>query len=92
MFANEGSERWLALTLGWGVDLGVRQRHASKMMRRRLAQVQEDQQKVLGRLTAQTSSIERERETRERLHADAQQCFLQGLRPRSPTASENVMG
>ena len=41
-------------------------------MRRRLANVQEEQQKCLGRLTAQTASVDRERETRERLHADAE--------------------
>ena len=49
-------------------------------MRRRLAQIHEAQQKVLGRLTAQSSSVERERETRDRLHADSE------LRAREATA------
>ena len=60
MFATDASERWAALALGWGVDLGVKQRQSSKAMRRRLANVQEEQQKCLGRLTAQTASVDRE--------------------------------
>jgi hypothetical protein len=55
-------------------------RHAGKLMRRRLAQIHEAQQKNLGRLTAQSSSVERERETRDRLHADSE------LRARKATA------
>lgn len=66
VFSERARDKILSTFLAWATDLGVRHRAMAKLARSELANLDEKQQTVAGKVTASKSSAQRELEALER--------------------------